>query len=68
MAKSKNQKQHEQEDGDAIMERMNKALKEMMQKPHETQKEMVERRRRQGERASSSRKSAKSQRRCAPII
>lgn len=34
---------------DAVMERMNKALKKMMETPHETQKEMIERRRRQGE-------------------
>lgn len=29
-----------------IMERMNEALKRMMKTPHETQKEMIERRRR----------------------
>jgi hypothetical protein len=42
MAKSKNQ-QNEQ-DEDAIMERMNEALKRMRDTPPETHKEMVERR------------------------
>jgi len=32
----------------SIMERMNEALKRAMSTPHETQKEMIERRRRQG--------------------
>lgn len=40
--------QEKPDDENAIMERMNKALKKMMETPHETQKEMVERRRRQG--------------------
>ena len=34
---------------DTTLERMNEALKKMMDTPHETQKEMIERRRRQGE-------------------
>lgn len=43
-----------QDSEDAIMERMNKALKKMMETPHETQKEMIERRRRQeGAKAST---------------
>lgn len=41
-------KEDAKQDEDATMERMNKALKKMMETPHETQKEMVERRRRQG--------------------
>jgi hypothetical protein len=44
MAKSK--KQRERDTDDAIMERMNEALKKMMCTPHETQREMVERWRR----------------------
>jgi hypothetical protein len=32
-----------------MMERMNKALKKMMSTPHETQKQIIERRRRKGE-------------------
>ena len=39
-------KQEKPETEDAIMKRMNKALKKMMSTPHETQKEMIERRRR----------------------
>ena len=34
---------------DAALARMNEALKKMMSTPHETQKDMIERRRRQGE-------------------
>jgi hypothetical protein len=39
-------KQEKPESEDVIMKRMNKALKKMMSTPHETQKEMIERRRR----------------------
>ena len=38
-------KQEKPESEDAIMERMSKALNKMMDTPHETQKEMIERRR-----------------------
>lgn len=44
MSKPKRDKEQDQ-DEDAIMERMNKALKRMMDTPPETHKEMVERRR-----------------------
>jgi hypothetical protein len=44
MTKSKRDKQQEQDEA-AIMERMNKALKRMMDTPPETHKAMVERRR-----------------------
>ena len=44
MAKPKKQDK-EPESEDAIMERMNEALKKMMSTPHETQREMIERRR-----------------------
>ena len=37
--------QEKPEPEDAIMKRMNKALKKMMSTPHETQKEMIARRR-----------------------
>jgi hypothetical protein len=43
------------ENPDAIMERMNEALKKMMDTPHETQKEMIARRR-QGEAKPKARK------------
>ena len=38
-------KQEKPETDDVIMKRMNKALKKMMNTPHETQKEMITRRR-----------------------
>jgi len=41
----KGRKPEEKESEDAIMERMDKALKKMMSTPHETQKEMIARRR-----------------------
>jgi hypothetical protein len=41
MAKSKPETP---EDEDAIMERMNEALKKMMSMPHETQEDMIKRR------------------------
>ncbi len=41
-------KEEKNEPEDVIMERMNEALKKMMSTPPETQKEMIERRRRQG--------------------
>jgi hypothetical protein len=44
MAKSKVQSEP-QETEEEIMRRMNDALKRMMEKPHETHKDMVERRR-----------------------
>jgi len=44
MTKSK-KPEEPKEDEAAIMERMNEALKKMMSTPHETHKEMVERRR-----------------------
>ncbi len=43
-------KQEKPESEDAIMERMNEALKKMMTTPHETQREMVQRRRQSGTR------------------
>lgn len=43
---TKPHKRKDEQDEDAIMERMNKALKGMMDTPPETHKEMVERRRR----------------------
>jgi hypothetical protein len=45
---AKSRKQEKLDGENAIIERMNKALEEMMHTPHETQQEMVERRRRQG--------------------
>ncbi len=39
----------EQENEEVILERMNEALEKTMSTPHETQNEMMERRRRQGE-------------------
>lgn len=42
-------KQEQPQSEDVIIERMNDALKKMMSTPHETQKELIERRRRQGE-------------------
>ena len=50
MSKPPNKQDNSAEDEDAIMERMNEALKKMMSTPHETQKEMIERRRSDGPR------------------
>jgi hypothetical protein len=46
-------KQEKPESEDVIMERMNDALEKMMSTPHETRKEMIERRRRQTEKPRS---------------
>ncbi len=46
-------KQEEPETEDATMERMNEALKRALNTPRETQKEMIERRRRQTEKPRS---------------
>ena len=55
---TKSKKQQETESEDAIMERMNKALKRTMDTPPETHKEMVERRRIGGGTRKGSKKSA----------